>query len=114
MDQKWRQLKYGDRIYIKKLVSEYCLTSTVVFPYAHCKIKVFQDLKDQNYYAYSNIMIRDRETGDVDGVAGLGRTEEEALHDQIKNLLELILYYEEKWGRELTDEDYEYSDPCEF
>ncbi len=114
MDKKtWRDMQYGDSIVISKLVAEYDLFSLNVFPYTHCKARVWQE-DTGKYFAYTNIRIKDTENNTVDGIAGMGKNEQEALNDLIKNFLSLILQYEEKWGRKLTDDDYEYTDPADF
>ena len=109
---KWRDTFYGKQIFISRLIAEYNLFSTVIFPYTHCKLRVWQ--RDDDFLAITNIAIRDVENNTVDGTCGLGDTAMEAFNDCVANVLELIEFYENKWGRKLDDEDYEYSDPDDF
>ena len=82
------------RIGVRKLVGEYVLESTQVFPYTQCKIRVWFDIGRQYYLACSNIGVRDVINNTVDRECGIGKTEEEALNDQIKCLLSMIESYE--------------------
>lgn len=109
----WKSLKYEKKIVISKLVAEYNLFSTEVFPYTHCKARVWQEA-DGSYLALSNIEIRDQMNNTTDGTSEYGNTEAEALDKLIRNLLELIADYEEKWGRALTDADYDYVEAEDF
>jgi hypothetical protein len=102
----WKDMKYGASVSVSKLVAEYRLTSTQVFPYTKCKLRIWES--EGTYYGYLNVSIQN------DGISGMGSTIEEALDDTIKNNIELILEYEEKLGRKLTDDDYVYSDPHDF
>lgn len=112
-EKKWELMPYGESIVVSKLVAEYNLFSTKVFPYTHCKVRIWKE-SFENYIALTNIRIKDRENNTVDGISGIGGNETDALNDLIKNLLSLILQYEKKWNRKLVDEDYEYSDPDDF
>ncbi len=110
----WRDTDYGKTISIRKLVAEYDLMSMRIFPWTHCKARVWQE-EDGNYIAYSNVGIIDRRNGYMeDRVCGWGEDIETALDDLISNNIELICYWEEKLERKLTDEDYCYSDPQDF
>ncbi|MBQ7939912.1 MAG: hypothetical protein IJ281_06015 [Clostridia bacterium] len=111
--RKYDKLKYSDKIAIRKLINEYNLISTEVFPYTHCKVKIWQDMTDGMYYAYGNIFIHDAENS-YDSICGIGQNENDALDDYIYNFLNLILSHEEKLGRKLNDADYGYCDPHDF
>ena len=108
----WRETEYGKHITVRKLIAEYCLRSFQIFPYTKCKLRIWEE--NGVYYGYLNIAIRDSADNTVDGVAGTGTTAEEAFNDVISGNIELILKYEEKFGRKLTNEDYEYIDLQDF
>ena len=110
----WKNTDYGKGISVEKLVAEYNLCSMQIFPYTHCKARVWFRC-DNDYIATSNIGIIDRTDGYTeDYICGCGNTIEKALDDLISNIIELIIQYEKKLGRKLTDEDYCYSDPQDF
>jgi len=111
-DPKWRKMKYGENIVVSKLVAEYNLFSLDVFPYTHCKARIWHESEDF-YLALSNIEIKIADDR-FDGTSGHGKTEQEALNKLIENLLSLISYYEIKWNRKLESEDYNYLDPDDF
>lgn len=112
-DRNFDVANYKENIVVSKLVAEYNLESMKVFPYTHCKVRVWQ--KSGEYVAYSNIGIIDKMNGNTeDRVCGFGSTIELALDDLINRTIELICYYENEWGRKLNDEDYCYSDPDDF
>ena len=91
----WRNTFYGKRIFIKRLIAEYDLMATVVFPYRHCKLRIWQcDDRDNDFLAITNIRIRDIENKTVDGTCGIGDTAMEAFNDCVANVLELIEFYE--------------------
>ena len=48
--RKWDDLKYGNKITIKRLVNEYSLFSQDVFPYTKCKVRVWYDSSDGTQY----------------------------------------------------------------
>ena len=110
---KYKDLKYGDKITIRKLISEYNLISTEVFPYTHCKVKIWRDINDDMYYAYGNVFILNSYTP-YDNICGIGQTENTALEDYIFNFLNLVASYEKKLNRKLDDDDYGYCDPHDF
>ena len=111
--KKSENLKYSDKISIEKLIGEYNLMSTEVFPYTHCKVRIWHNLRNNLYYAHGNISIRESD-GSYDGTCGIGKNEEDALDNYLFNFLNLVLSYEEKLGRKLDDEDYGYCDPHDF
>lgn len=111
--RKYSNLKYSDKIAIRKLINEYNLFSTEIFPYTHCKVRIWYDINDDMYYAYGNIFIHDSENP-YDNTCGIGQNENDALDDYIFNFLNLIISYEEKLGRKLDDNDYGYCDPHDF
>ena len=103
----FKDLNYDKKIVISKLVAEYNLFSLEVFPYTHCKAKVWEE-SDGTFLALSNITIKDKVNGARDGTSGRGNSEVEALDKLIRNLLELISNRECILGRKLQDEDYDY------
>lgn len=110
--------KLGRQIYmtIDKVVAEYRLKATHVFPYGVCKVRVRLSFGETQYFAMPNIGVIDRTNGwyTEDGTVGFGNTIEEALDDLLTNFIELIYQYEKKFGRKLTNEDYCYSDSDDF
>lgn len=112
MPTSWQNMKYGDSITVGKLIAEFRLKSLHIFPYTKCKLRIWEE--SGSFYGYLNIAIRDHTNSTIDGVAGFGSTAEKAFNGTIRANIELILQYEEKLGRPLTDEDYEYSDPQDF
>ena len=111
--RKWDNLKYGDKISIKRLVNEYRLFSQEVFPYTSCKVRVWYDGEDGMYYAYGNIFLHDAVDA-YDNICGIGKDENAALEDYLFNFLNLVAAHEGKLGRKLGDDDYGYCDPHEF
>lgn len=109
----WRELQFDQTISIEKLVAEFRLGSTQIFPYTQCKIRIWER-KDGTFVGNSNISIKNYDDNALDSVAGLGNTIDETLNDTILVTLQLIRDYERKYGRKLTDEDYSYSDSDDF
>ena len=109
----WRELKFDRPISIEKLVAEFRLGSTQIFPYTQCKIRIWER-KDGTFVGNSNILIKNYADNTLDSTAGLGNTIDETLNDTITATLQLIKDYEQKYGRKLTDEDYGYSASDDF
>lgn len=110
----WKNTDYGKEISVEKLVAEFNLNSVQIFPYTHCKARVWYR-SDDEYVAHPNIGIIDM-TNEYTEIwsYGKGSTIEESLNNLIRNLIESISRYEDKFGRKLTDEDYCYSKPHDF
>lgn len=104
--------EYLNSISIEKLVSEYKLSSNLIFFNNKFRIKICE--RENDFIAFTNVGIYNFLDGSIDGICGLGSTAEEALENSINSNVELILRYEEIFQRKLIESDYVYIDFDQF
>ena len=110
---RWKSLPRGQNVGVHRLIDEYSLWSTDLFPYGTCKVRIWQSEND-TFYAYINLAFRDSANGTVDGTCGMGSTPADAFDKLMHNFIDLLERFEKKLGRSLEPDDYQYSDPNDF
>ncbi|MFD0959143.1 hypothetical protein [Paenibacillus chungangensis] len=92
---------------IEKVVAEFNVWPREQIPFAKFKVKILET-ESGEFIGLPNIAVKD-EDGCPDWISGVGKSIDEALADAIKYL------YGTLQGRaELTEQDFEWSDPHDF
>jgi hypothetical protein len=94
-------------IYIKdilRLTSEFEVVDYILFPGGRCKIRIYELLGKNIFLGRSDILIKNRITGELQYPEGNGFTVEEALKKTLENILLMTKEYHNK----LTPENIEY------
>jgi hypothetical protein len=105
-DRAWLKANLHGAGAIARLCAVYEITDTRI-PGSRFKAKVLQR-GDAEYIASLNVCLKDAQ-GSPDWMAGLGRTELEALEDALKWFMSAL-----KRRDSLGPDDFEWSDPLDF
>jgi hypothetical protein len=103
----WRTIGLHGATSIARVANLYEVQDLRGVPWSKYKIKVL-DRGDDGFLAVPNVCVKDAD-GTPDWIAGLGRTEAEALQDAIKRFGE-VLSLRQTW----RPDDFEWSDPHDF
>jgi hypothetical protein len=101
---KWLDIDLHGAVSISRVVGEYDVQDLNRVPDGHYKIKVIQR-GECDFAAFANIRVKSS-----GGMAGLGRTEKEALEDVLRGLGAEL----DTLGGSLDRDLFEWSDPTEF
>jgi hypothetical protein len=104
----WKDIKITGINKIDKIVAEFHVWAIDKVPNGKFKVKILETAKG-GYIGLPNLAVKSIKDGTPDGMAGFGQSIEEALEDTIKYFLQTLE------GREdLTEDDFEWSDPDDF
>jgi len=105
--KNWRNINLFGATEIARVCGVYEITEMQYIPGTKFKIKVLERAKE-DFIAIPNVSFRISDNT-VDGMAGLGRTEEEALEDALRWFMEELMKRTD-W----SPNDFEWDDPIEF
>ncbi len=109
----WRKIRIDGISKIERVAAEFEVWAVGKIPGAKFRVKIVEDSKG-NYVGFPNIRILDHIGQTVDGIAGLGDTIDEALDDALKRFFDLLAQYENRYGRDLEEDDFVWSGPEDF
>ena len=104
----WRDMRVEGLLICDRIVAVFQVTDSLArLPFAFFKVKVLER-SNGSFFACPNVAIRGP-TGDPEWIGGLGNTIDEAVEDGLRSFFGT-------WGdrRDLTDEDFAWSDPQDF
>ena len=107
----WFEIQVAGIARIDRVVAVFEVWAPETLPFAKFKVKIVERRGD-NFAGFTNVAIRNPETGQPEGNAGLGASVEEALKDVLHGFLREI--EENSPGRPLSEGDFVWSAPEDF
>lgn len=107
---RWKDIEIDGISNIERCVAEFNIWAIGIIPSGKFKVKIFEDQKER-YTGYTNLAILNN--GSPDYCSGSGKSIEEALEDTVQYFMNQIIEQQKLLG-ELTDENFEWTDPDDF
>ncbi len=107
----WFEIRVPGIARIDRIVAVFEVWAPETLPFAKFKVKIVER-KGDNFAGFTNVAIRNPETGQPEWTAGLGASVEEALRDVLQCFLREI--EENSLGRPLNEGDFVWSAPKDF
>ena len=104
----WRNIQIVGIASVDKLVAEFQVWELNKTPYGKFKVRVYEK-KDGNFVGYTNIQLKPLDDECPESGVGYGATVDEALNDTINYFMNMINLRED-----LSEEDFDWSDPHDF
>lgn len=112
--KEWKDIRIDGIVEIERVVAVFEVWFANNIPYGgKFKIKILENIKGK-YTGVPNIRIKNHQDGTVDGISGFGSSVADALEDTLKYFMNLLNVYVKLYGRELTEEDFEWAAPEDF
>lgn len=104
----WHDLSIENVTRIDRVADEFHVWAHVTLPFPKFKVKVLER-RNGDFLGIPNVAVKNLEDGTPVWISGIGNTVEQALEDALRCFLATVE------GRvNLTEEDFEWSDPSEF
>jgi hypothetical protein len=94
---------------IYPLVGEFEINDLIIFPWGKCKIRIYE-LQTNTFEGRSDLLIKKKDSGELQYPSGKGRTMDEALYNTIEN----IIFFAKEYNNEIEPENIEYREYYEF